>query len=225
MATQLIVWGHALAALLFGGLTILAWRVREAHVPRRALVAALATTALWALAVAGIGGAEMVTRVSETVRNLAWLGFMLVLHRRGGSVRPPLAIGTVYGVVGTVAVAALVVHIVGSAADPLAAPPIETAGLLLRMLVAVAALVLVQALYSALLPSAGGGLRWIVAGLAGIWCANLVIFTLAYLSGRWETWEFAARGFAMIFVALAIGTGLQRKGEWNVQVSRTVAYQ
>lgn len=225
MAPELILWSHALAALLFGGLTVVARRAREATVPRRGLVLALAMTGLWALAVAGIGGAEMVTRIAETLRNLAWLGFMIVLHRRVGSVRPPVAIGTVYGVVAMVALASLVVHIVGSAAEPQVALQIETAGLLLRMLVAVAALVLVQALHSAVHPLAGGGLRWIVIALAGIWFADLALFTTSYLTARWEAWEIAARGFLMIPVALAIGIGLQRKGEWNVQVSRAVAYQ
>lgn len=225
MSLQFVLWTHALAALLFGGLTIAAWRGHEAWVPRLTLTIALGATALWALAVAGIGGGEMVTHITETLRNLAWLGFMMGLHRRDGTVRPPLAIGTVYGVVALVAIAALGVHIIGSAATPEAAKPIVTAALLLRMLVAVAALVLVQALHSALSPMVGGGLRWIVMALAGIWLADLIVFSSAYLTASWSHLEIAARGLAMILVALAIGTGLQRKGEWSVQVSRTVAYQ
>ncbi|HEX8300588.1 XrtA/PEP-CTERM system histidine kinase PrsK [Sphingomonas sp.] len=225
MALQLILWSHALAALLFGALTIAAWRTPEARVPRRALVVALGTTALWALAVAGIGGAEMVTRVAETLRNLALLGFMIALHRRGDGVRPPVAIGTVYGVVAMVAVASLVAHIVGNAAALEAARNIETGALLLRMLVAVAALVLVQALYSSVNPGPASGLRWIVFALAGIWLADFAMFGISYVTARWEAWEFAFRGFVMAIAALAIGTGLHRKGEWNVQVSRTVAYQ
>ncbi|MES2986439.1 MAG: XrtA/PEP-CTERM system histidine kinase PrsK [Pseudomonadota bacterium] len=225
MGTELVLWSHALAALLFGGLTVVAWRSREPLLPRRALVLALAMTALWALAVAGIGGAEMVTRVAETLRNLGWLGFMIALHRRSGSVRPPVAIGTVYGVVGMVAITALAVHVVGAAGGPQAALEVETGALLLRMLVAVAALVLVQAIYSAVHPSAGGGLKWIVFALGGIWAADFAIFSTSYVTASWASWEITLRGVAMIFVALAIGTGLQRKGEWNVHVSRTVAYQ
>lgn len=225
MASQFVLWSHALAALLFGGLAIMAWRTRQARLPRHAFVTALAMTALWALAVAGIGGAEMVTRVAETLRNLAWLGFMLALHRRSGNVHPPVAIGTVYGVVALVAVASTGLHVIGSAASPDGATQIETAGLLLRMLVAVAALVLVQALYSALHPSVGSGLRWIVLALASIWTADLAVFSTSYLADRWDDWEFAVRGLVMVVAALAIGIGLQRKGEWNVHVSRAVAYQ
>ncbi|MBX3563205.1 MAG: PEP-CTERM system histidine kinase PrsK [Sphingomonas sp.] len=225
MGIEIVVWSHALAALLFGGLVIAAWRTREPHLPRRGLVLALAMTALWALAVAGIGAADMGTRITETLRNLAWLAFMIALHRRSGSVRPPVAIGTVYGVVALVAVAALAMHVAGNAGGPEIAREVETGALLLRMLVAVAALVLVQAIYSSVHPSAGGGLKWVVFALAGIWAMDFLIFSTSYVTATWANWEVALRGFSMVVVALAIGTGLQRKGEWNVHVSRTVAYQ
>ena len=83
---MLILWGHALAALGFAALA-LAWARRAAAVglPSRMLVAALAVTALWALAVAGIGEADLVTRVVQSLRNLTWLAAMLVLVRRTGA--------------------------------------------------------------------------------------------------------------------------------------------
>ncbi|RYY24985.1 MAG: PEP-CTERM system histidine kinase PrsK [Sphingomonadales bacterium] len=225
MGNDLVLWSHALAALLFGALTIGAWRAREQRLPRRTLVLALALTALWALAVAGIGGAEMVTRVAETLRNLAWLGFMIALHRRSGSIRPPLAIGTVYGVVAMVALTALTVHVIGNAGGPDVARGVETGALLLRMLVAVAALVLVQAIYSSVHPSASGGLKWIVIALGGIWATDFAVFSTSYVTASWNSWEIALRGFSMVVVALAIGIGLQRKDKWSVHVSRAVAYQ
>lgn len=224
MTATLILWSHALAALLFGGLTLWTARAPAGGLPRRPLVAAFALTALWALAVAGIGAGEMVTRIVETLRSLAWLGFMVTLHRRDANVRPPLALGTVYGVVALVGIGALVPHVAANVDGPDAAP-VEGAGLLLRMLVAVAALVLVQALHSALNPSAGSGLRWIVAALAGLWVADFALFCTEYLGARPHPQSIAARGVAMVAVALAMVTALQRKGELNVQVSRTVAYQ
>ncbi|RYD49442.1 MAG: PEP-CTERM system histidine kinase PrsK [Sphingomonadales bacterium] len=223
IAPQLVLWTHALSALLFGGLAVVAWRARESE-PRQVLAAALAMTALWALAVAGIGGAEIVTRVIETLRNLAWLGFMIALHHRG-NVRPPLAVGTVYGVVALVAIGSLALHIVSSATWGQAALQIDNVALLLRMLVAVASLVLVRALHVSVGTPARGGLLWIVAALAGIWCADFAIFSSTYLTGRWESWQLAARGLAMVAAALVIGTGLKRRDDWNVQVSRAVAYQ
>lgn len=225
MTSTLILWGHALAALLFGGVTLWTIRAPASGLPRRPLVLALGLTSLWALAVAGIGSGEMVTRIVETLRNLAWLGFMITLHRRDANDRPPLALGTVYGVVALVSAGALALHIAASAGAPDAAGQIGSAALLLRMLVAVAALVLAQALYSALNPSAGGGLRWIVTALAGMWIAEFALCCTEYVGVQPHPQSIAARGVAMIAVALAMVTALQRKGELNVQVSRTVAYQ
>ncbi|UZK65665.1 XrtA/PEP-CTERM system histidine kinase PrsK [Sphingomonas sp. M1-B02] len=223
--TALILWSHALAALLFGALALWAWRSTESSLPRRPLVSALGMTALWALAVAGIGAGEIVTHIAETLRNLAWLGFMIVLHRRDGNVRPPLALGTVYGVVALVAIASLTAHFIGSTGTPDVAVQVGNALPLLRMLVAVAALVLVQALYSALNPAAGGSLRWIVVALAGLWLTDFLLFGTAYLTAQWRLEPLVLRGLAMIVVGSAFGIALQRKEEWNVRVSRTVTYQ
>lgn len=225
MTATLILWSHALAALLFGGLTFWTVRATAIGLPRRPLALALGLTALWALAVSGIGAGDIVTRMFEALRNLAWLGFMLTLHRRDANQRPPLALGTVYGVVGLVSVAALVLDVAASAGTPDVAGQIDSAALLLRMLAAVAALVLAQALHSALNPSAGGGLRWIVSALAGMWIAEFALYCTEYLGAQPHPQSIAARGVAMIAVALAMVTALQRKGELNVQVSRTVAYQ
>jgi putative PEP-CTERM system histidine kinase len=225
MLGALTLWLHALAALLFGALTLLALRPREGVAPRRSLAVALGMTALWALAVSGIGGDEMVTRAAETLRNLAWLGFMIMLHRRDGNARPPIALGTVYGVVALVAIGAFVLHLVAVTGNPEMTLPVENAALLLRMLVAVTALVLVQALYSAVAPATGNGLRWMIVALAGLWFIDFATFSTAYLTGDFVPELAVPRGAVMVPVALAMGIGLQRKGEWSVQVSRTVAYQ
>ncbi|HVJ03678.1 MAG TPA: XrtA/PEP-CTERM system histidine kinase PrsK [Sphingomonas sp.] len=224
MLTTLVLWSHALAALLFGGLALRTLRVTEPGVPRRPLAAALAVTALWALAVAGIGAADAVTRLAETLRDLGWIGFMIALQRHDRNARPPLALGTVYGVVVLVALASLVADLGGKANAVAAGNPVETTALLLRMLVAVAALVLVQALHSGL-PRGGGGLRWVVLALAGLWATDFLLFGAAYLEGQYRPQFAVVRGAAMMVVALAIAAGLQRKGEWKVEVSRTVTYQ
>lgn len=221
----LLLWLHALAALLFGALALWAWRTGMGALPRRPLAFALAATALWALAIAGIGSTDVATWFAEMLRNLAWLGFMLTLHRRDAQMRPPIALGTVYGVVGLVQIAALVLTLVTYANPDEVAVQIANAALLLRMLVAVAALVLVQALWSALSPAAGGPLRTLVIALAGIWCAEFALYTTAYLAAQWRIEPLVLRGFAYLAIALAIGTALQRKGEWKIEVSRTVTYQ
>lgn len=225
MAATLNLWTHALAALLFGALALWALRSGPEGVPRRPLATALAITALWALAVAGIGSNEPVTRIAEVLRNLAWLGFMLVLHRRDGKARPPRALEAVYGVVALVALASLVAHLLATESAPAVAAQVEGGVLLLRMLVAVAALVLVQELHAALRPASGGGLRWVALALAGMWLIDFALFAVTYLSPDGVAAPPAIRGVAMIGVGLALGIGLQRKGEWDLQVSRAVTYQ
>ncbi|UYY57797.1 XrtA/PEP-CTERM system histidine kinase PrsK [Sphingomonas sp. S2-65] len=223
MTLTIIVWTHALTALLFGGLAFWTIRSKEHGLPRAPLAAAFAITALWALAVAGIGSGDFVTQMVEALRNLAWLFAMLIIHRRDGNVRPPVALGTVYGVVGLVILANLGARVANEVAGGVADGKFENTAILLQLLAAVAALVLLNALFAALLPRAGK--RMIVLAIGGIWAADTILFGTAYLGGTWRMEPVAVRGVAMMAVAAAMGTGLQRKGEWGVQVSRTVAYQ
>lgn len=225
MIAAFTLWTHALAALLFGVVAIWAFQRHEASVPRLPLALALGITALWALAVAGIGADDPVTHVGEALRSLAWLGFMIALHRRDGNVRPPLALGTVYGVVALVALGSLAVELLARAAPADQAASFVNAALLLRMLAAVAALVLVQALHAAVAPAASAGLRWIVLALGALWLTELNLLALVYLTGEWAPELLAVRGVAMALVATGMAAGLQHKGEWTMQVSRTVAYQ
>ncbi|MFT3978497.1 MAG: PEP-CTERM system histidine kinase PrsK, partial [Sphingomonas bacterium] len=81
MQPSVILWSHALAALLFGALALGQFHQHRAGLPRGALVTALAATALWALAVAGIGSGDVATRIAEGARNLAWLAFLFALSR------------------------------------------------------------------------------------------------------------------------------------------------
>src|SRR5690349_11460655 len=125
LTAALSLWLHALAALLFALLPFAALRTGGDPLPRRALAVGLGLTAL------------------------AWLAFLLLLHRRAGEPRPPLALGTVYGVVALVTVAAMALDMVATSPSPIAAEAASVA-LLLNLLVSVGVLVMVQALHSAL---------------------------------------------------------------------------
>lgn len=223
MAATLILWGHALAALLFGALALWAWRDTAPGVPRVPLVMALALTALWALAVAGIGDGDLVTQLAGGARNLAWLGFMVSLYRRGAIERPPAAIGTVYGVVAVVIAISLVLDTIG-ATTGLPRAVLDVA-LQLKMLAAIAALLLVQSLDASLAPRSGNGARPIVLALGAMWLVDTNLLCVAWLTEGWPLQLTAVRGFAMALIAAAIAAGLQRRGEGPMQISRTVIYQ
>jgi putative PEP-CTERM system histidine kinase len=225
MAPTLILWGHALAALLFAALAL--WALRSAGdgtLPRKPLAAALGMTALWALAVAGIGEEDLATQIALGARNLAWLAFMIIVQRRGGIERPPAAIGTVYGVVAVIILIKLALHATAVATPEVAASALAAAQLL-GMMVAVAALVLVQALYNSVNPERGSGLRPVVLAMGAMWLVDVNLLSVAYLTSTWPAALAALRGLAMALIAITVAAGLQRRGDWPMQISRTVAYQ
>lgn len=223
MANALTLWTHALAALLFAALAV--WAVRQrSGAPRLPLAIALGITALWALAVAGIGGHELITHIAESLRNFAWIAFLFTLHRHDATLRPPVALVSVYAVVALL-IAATVMLNVAAAAPGAVGMAFATSALLFRLLVTVAALLLLQALHRALGPGPGMGPRWIVGALAAMWLTDFVTFSLTLLLGTWQPDLVVARGVAMVGVAIAIAAGLQRREDSVMHVSRTVAYQ
>jgi putative PEP-CTERM system histidine kinase len=224
MLATLILWGHALAALLFGALGLWALRSDGTAMPRVPLVAALALTALWALAVSGIGESDLVTQIAAAARNLAWFGFMVALYRSGAVERPPVAISTVFGVVAVVIVMAATLDVLTSAASDLPRPVLDAA-LLLKMLATVAALLLVQGLHSALAPRQSHAVRPVILALGAMWLVDINLLAVAWLVESWPLQLVAVRGFAMALIAMAIAAGLQHRGERPVQMSRTVVYQ
>lgn len=223
---MLILWTHALAALLFGALAL--WQVSRAAtaLPRLAFLIALTTTSLWALAIAGIGADDIVSRVAQSVRNLAWLAFMVALVRRDRRVPAAAAVTAVYVIAVLMIVAGIAVALVANAfAERPEAAGIAQVGMLLRMLVAVTALVLVNHLYSAVRPDARGGIRLAVFALAGMWMLDLGVYTLGYLDAVPTSLLVLLRGTAMIAVAPLFGLAAHRNGDWTLNLSRTVTYQ
>jgi putative PEP-CTERM system histidine kinase len=224
MTATVILWGHALAALLFAGLAVSQLRAGTVSVPRTAFLAALGLTALWALAVAGIGAGDVVTKVAESVRNLGWLGFMFALLRRDAGARRDRAVKTIYGVIALVALAGIVLAIVpGPGGDTVQG--VAAVRVLLRMMVAVGALVLVNHLYSLVAPAARGGIRMAVIALATMWLADLALYTAAYLGGDWPEALIAARGVLMAAIVPVLAIAVHRNGDWTLNISRTVTWQ
>ena len=213
----LILWGHALAALLFGGLAFGRIRRNDVGLPRRTLIAALAVTALWALAVAGIDARDVTARVMESARNIAWLAFLWALLKRNGGAGA--AVGATFviamlicGVVATIAVA--------EAIDGIA--QFGAVRAVLRMIVAVTGLVLLNHILSTT-TVARGGVRLALAALAAMWSLDLVLFATAWIAGAWPAKLVAIRGWAMGGVAMLLIVSMHRGGDWTLRPSRAVA--
>lgn len=209
--TAIIVWGHALAALLFGGLALA--RLREGFLKQPLYIPALALTCLWALAVAGIGSRDVVVRLLEPARDLAWLGAMyaVVLRNRAAGA----AITLTYLIVAAVCVATLALTLI--AGDD---ATFQT-NLLLQMMTAVAALVLAHHLTSAT-PAARGGMRLGILALAAMWTADLLVTATAFAVAGWPEILIAVRGFVMAAVGLALIIAGLRDGDRLLRPSRAI---
>jgi putative PEP-CTERM system histidine kinase len=221
VTAAVILWSHALAALLFGALALAQFRRPDGHWPHMAFMIALVTTSLWALGVAGIETGDVVTRVAASARDVAWLIFMLALVRRDRAGN--YAIGAVYLVVmalaGTAALLAIVQRI-GLEGEALAA--VSSARTVFRMMGAISALVLVHHLFEAA-PASRGGVRLVVLALAAMWSVDLVVSTATYVEASWIPLAIVARGIAMTGVAALLVVGVHRSGDWTLALSRPIA--
>jgi putative PEP-CTERM system histidine kinase len=225
MPVTLVLWSHALAALLFAGMAMMRLRDAGSALPRLTFVVALGVTALWALAVAGIEARDVTAGVVESMRNLAWLGFMFALVRRDHTSPERRAVAIIYGVVAVI----ITVGIGLSVADELVGRDtvvaLSTAVVVLRMMVAVSALLLVHHLYVTVAPRARGGIRLVVIALAAMWSTDLLLYATRYLTDGGANALLATRGIVMALAAPLFAVAVQRNGDWTLQVSRTVAWQ
>jgi len=220
-AAGVVIWGHALTALLFGALGVWTLRLAAKRMPRIPFAIALIATALWALSVAGIGDGNPGVDLAQGVRDLAWLGVLLLLHRTFKPEAGFAPIGSVYAVVALVLVTTMVLRLLARVSDqPLVAAGIDQATLMLGMMTAIAGLWLVQGLMTG-----GGRTRWAIAlAPAALWTLDLIVLVATYVSGD-AGWTQAMRGMALGLVGALLAIGLHRADQWNLRVSRMVALQ
>ncbi len=218
----LILWSHALAALLFGALALDQARRPGGGWTGRLFVTALILTALWALAIAGIGGRDVSTRIAETIRNIGWLAFMFLLVRRGRAGNAALA--SVYVVVFALAGIGMLCAVIEAA--PLAAPTlaaIDSVRLVFRMMTAVGALVLVHHLKDGARSVGHAHARLVALALAAMWGADLMLNLVGWAAGVWPVPLVVARGVTMVGVALTLSVATRHRGDGALGLSRTAA--
>lgn len=217
----MILWSHALAALLFFALALGQMRRRRGGLPAVPLVASLGATALWALAVAGIGSGDVATRLAEGLRNLAWLGFIYALARhdaRGGT----RWLATLCVTCALIMALAMVLAVAEAATgQDSTAALIDPARLTLRMLATLAALLL---LYRIQASTARGGVRIVALALSLLFALDLPLQVDGWLGGERGAILFAARGLGTVAVALLFGAVLHRDGDGRLQLSRRLAF-
>ncbi len=215
---MLILWSHALAALLFGGLAV----SQLALSGRRAFAAALGATALWALAVAGIGPGDISTALVEAARDLAWLVALLLLVRRAGVLS--VGIGAVYAAVAAIASGAAALAVIAVLPMPSStAAALAAVRTLFRMLSAAGGLVLLNHAYAVTLASGRGRLKIAALALALMWGGDLVAFGGGYAGLLPAAALAAGRGLAALAMALGFVVASQQREDRRVRVSRPAA--
>lgn len=220
-------WGHALAASLFGALSIWLAQRSSGGAKGRLLILATFMTAVWALTVA-MGGHEVpAARLTEHARNASWLGFMYGLWRQGQSRQSLFSVALLYGILSAVIGVAVAVDIlpVGLDGSPRLLDAAYRASTVLHMIVAAGALVLVNNLYTAANQDARASIRLPMVALAAMWTYDLNLYTVSYLVQGWSYELYELRGIAIALIAPILGLGVRHTRNWTIQLSRTMAFQ
>jgi putative PEP-CTERM system histidine kinase len=229
-------WGHAAAAILFGALSV--WMLRGFERDRLQLAMSLGSvaTAVWAL-FASIKGAEApLALATENIRNLAWIGMMYMLWRRGqdevsvgdreGDKRA-FVLAIVYGSIAMVATTSMVVDFTPGAfgGSPRLLNAIFFTSVVLRLVVSVGALVLVHNLYTAATPEARNAIRFPMIALSVMWIYDLNLYTISYLTRSWSIELMSLRGIVFMLIAPLFALTMQQTGAMTMRLSRTATFQ
>ena len=201
----------------------LAWR-RE----RITGLAALCLTALWAGVLAALGPQSLATAAAEAVRNLSWLALLHALFAGGVDRETAQRVGFV---IASLIFVELLQGVVLAAVFMLDAPPAFSdsalhVSALLRMLVAIGALVLLHNLYTGASHQDRAGTRWVALSLSALWVFELNHYAVTWFSGEIPSQIAAIRGlvvgFAFVPLAMALGADVRRL---QFRASRKVAFR
>jgi putative PEP-CTERM system histidine kinase len=224
-------WGHAAVSFFYAALAV--WVFHQyglGNRQRSVLIGALAATAAWGIVICVTGPATFAATIAETIRNLAWLGFLYALHRSVEGIEQPRTTTMTYGALLMVLtlqpIFDFAVLIVSTGPDlQLAALAIEQSAQLLRMIFSIGAVVLVHNLYSGSAPEARWGVSLPMAALAAMWMYDLNLYTIAYLTETRALELIATRGAGMALLAPVFVMASRRNSNWGLKLSRSVTFR
>jgi len=222
------VFGHGIAAALFGALAIWQFQRKVDRTDKHIwLIIAIALTSFWALSISVEGYFSPISRFSETLRNFGWLAFMFTLLRAGEGRDEPKTVNVIYAALSFVLIGQMLVDslLPAFAGSPRLQGVTLYTSLVLRMIFSVGALVLVHNLYSISAPETRWGIRLPMASLAAIWTFDLNLYTITYLTQQTPVELYAMRGPMMATIAPILVLASLRNTEWNLKLSRSVAFR
>jgi putative PEP-CTERM system histidine kinase len=221
------IWGHGLAALLYGVLAV--WQLRHWNGDQRnrPLVAAFAVMSVWAISIASLGPYHLMSGLSESARNFAFLAFMYAVVRSAWDVERQRAVRIVYttvaGVIGLQIVIAGVIP--RFLANPVVFEALLTTAHVLGLTIAAGSLVLVHNLYGQAAPNSRWGIRLPMIALAGMWAYDLHLYTVSYLTRQPVDDLFAMRGAVAAMLVPLFALASRRNAQWKMQLSRAATFQ
>lgn len=225
---HLSFWSHLLGAVCWALLAVWVLRGRQTRLLAHKGLVALVFTALWCIAVAAFTPFGAWTQFAESARNLSWLWVVYCLFvwdgrcEGGQPVRPVL----MALVVVELFQAFLLVGVIRVDDTGLVHGMLLQAGVLLRLLAAVGALVLVHNLYAGASVVTRELLKWPVTALAAMWVYDLNFYTIAYLGGGFSEELAALRGVVVLAMTVPLALAASRNSAGlKLKPSRAVAFQ
>ena len=220
-------WAYLAGA--FACAVLCAWIVQRDDAPhdRDATALALGATSLWGLIAAATGADGAGAAFGETLRNLAWLGFVYRLFAGNAPQANLLAVRPVLVALAGVELlhpAILLVMAQVAPSHPAQAAAFHLA-VILRLAFVVGALVLAHNLYGTSVAAGRPGLRWSALTLAVLWICDLNFYTVAYLGERQPEALGLLRGLVPVLAVGLLAIGRTRTAELRIRPSRAVAFQ
>jgi putative PEP-CTERM system histidine kinase len=220
---------QAAAAVVAGLAAVwLAQRPARVGAAATAVVASLALSALWCLAMVALPWGGPRYGLFEAVCNLAWLFALYRLFTGDGRHTSLAPIKPVLAALGFAELTHLCLELAAPAMalGPQGKAMVLHAVVMLRLLVTIGALVMVHNLYDGASAQARTSLRWPALALAVLWGYDLNLYTIAWLGGSWPAELAALRGLPVIALALLLTFGAARGSEQlRFSPSRKVAFQ
>lgn len=205
------------------------WGQRERYSGAgKAIVASLAMTALWCLAVTVEGELSLVAQGLLGLRNLAYLWAIYAMFASDGRHTSLAEVGPVVAVLCLVDILVPAVQFIEHRINPalLSEGQLYQLNIMLAMLGVVGSLVLVHNLYASASSSGRQMLRWPALALAAVWVFELNLYTVAYLAQHWPVELAALHGLLDIGFAGILALGVMKGREpLRLRPSRRITFQ
>ena len=221
--------GYIAGGVLSAGAGFWIARFGDRSRPDRAMVlAACSITTIWCALAAAFGPFEPYALFAETARNLALIAVIFRLFSADGrdeSLKPIRPVIVALAMVLILQPVLVLVNAGSTVPADVARITFEVSAVL-KMLVAIGALVLLHNLYASAAAASRQVLRWSAVALTGLFAYDLNIYTMAYLVGEhpWGLVTFRGVFAGAMMGLLAIGSSTAGRG-LQFRPSRAVTFQ